>query len=157
MDSLNAQQSTYVEEMGLFFEQYGSQRSVGKVIGVLLIEEKPLSQEDLMHLLSLSRTSTSTALHWATEHLGFVERVSVPGERKRYYQIRSGITDWLARTNYQRLEEFLRLLTMAETLAKPGACEKLAPIQELVSFVNERIAAAFTEWRARQPEQERPV
>jgi DNA-binding transcriptional regulator GbsR (MarR family) len=146
MDPLNAQQQIYVEDMGLFFEEYGSQRSIGKVIGVLLLVEDPLSQEDLMRLLSLSRTSTSTALQWATEHLGFVERVSLPGDRKRYYHIRSEITEWLARSNYQRLADLQRLLVTAERLAGPRARARLAPMREFISFLTQRIEAALAEW-----------
>jgi DNA-binding transcriptional regulator GbsR (MarR family) len=147
MDSLSEQQSAYVEEMGLFYERYGSQRSLGKLIGVLLIAEQPLSQEDLMRLLSLSRSSTSVALHWATEHLGFVERVSVPGDRKRYYQVRPDIIDWLAVDSFQRFEDALRVFTKAQALAEPGARQRLTLICELFGFFKERLEGALAEWR----------
>jgi DNA-binding transcriptional regulator GbsR (MarR family) len=147
MDPLDTQQQSYVEDMGLFFEEYGSQRSVGKVIGALLLTEESLSQEDLMRLLSLSRTSTSTALHWATEHLRFVERVSLPGDRKRYYQIHSEVADWLARSNHERLEELFELLVIAERLARPEARARLAPMREFISFLTQRIEAALAEWQ----------
>jgi len=155
MDPLTSLQQGYVEDMGLFFEDYGGQRSVGKVIGALLLADNPLSQDDLMSLLCLSRTSTSTALHWATEHLGFVERVSQPRDRKRYYQIRPEIIEWVVRDNYQRLEGLLKLLTIAEELARPGARDKLATLRDFISFLNERMETAFAEWHHQQRSQER--
>jgi hypothetical protein len=100
-----------------------------------------------MRLLSLSRTSTSTALHWATQHLRFVERVSLPGDRKRYYQVRSEVTDWLARSNHQKLVELFQLLMVAERLARPGARPRLAPMREFASFLAGRIEAALVEWQ----------
>ena len=148
MDPLNLRQQSYVEDMGLFFEQYGSQRTMGKVVGLLLMAERPLSQEDLMRLLNLSRTSASMTVRWA-EHLGLVEQVSLPGDRKRYYQIRADMANWLARASTQKIEEFLRLLTTAEGLADPNARERLAQMCELMSFLNKRIEAAFAEWNER--------
>jgi DNA-binding transcriptional regulator GbsR (MarR family) len=156
MDSLNLRQQSYVEDMGLFFEQHGSQRTMGKVIGLLLIAEQPLSQEDLMRLLNLSRTSASVTVRWA-EQLGLVEQVSLPGERKRYYQIRADMANWLARASFHKLEEFLRLLTIAEGLADPDTRQRLALMCELMSFLNNRMEAAFAEWKERQSEQERVV
>ncbi len=153
MDSLDPQQQRYVENMGLYFEQYGSQRTMGRVVGLLLILEQPLSQEDLMHLLNLSRTSASVTVRWA-EQLGLVEQVSRPGDRKRYYQVRADMPNWLARTSFQKLEEFLRLLITAEGLADPDARRKLALMRELMSFLHERIETAFTEWQQRESEQE---
>jgi DNA-binding transcriptional regulator GbsR (MarR family) len=149
MDSLNLRQQSYVEDMGLFFEQYGSQRTLGKVVGLLLMAEQPLSQEDLMRLLNLSRTSASMTVRWA-EHLGLVEQVSLPGDRKRYYQIRTDIANWLARASMQKIEEFLELLATAEGLADPNARERLARMCELMSFLNKRVEAAFAEWNERQ-------
>jgi len=154
MDPLNASQQSYVEDMGLFFEEYGSQRSVGKVIGALLLTQEPLSQEDLMRLLSLSRTSTSTALHWATEHLGFVERTSLPGDRKRYYQVHSEITDWLARSNYQKMQELFELLSVAQRLAQPEARARLTPMREFLGFLTQRMEAALAEWQQKLLEHE---
>jgi DNA-binding transcriptional regulator GbsR (MarR family) len=156
MDSLNLRQQSYVEDMGLFFEQYGSQRTMGKVVGLLLIAEQPLSQEGLMRLLNLSRTSASVTVRWAAQ-LGLVEQVSLSGDRKRYYQIRVDMAHWLVRASLQKLEEFLRLLSAAEGLADPNARGRLALMCELMSFLNKRMEAAFTEWNARQSEQERVV
>lgn len=150
MESLNAQQRSYVESMGLFFEESGSQLTLGKVIGLLFIAERPLCQEDMMRLLRLSRTSTSTALHWASEHLGYVERVSLPGDRKRYYQIRSQMTDWFARSSSRKLEEYLQLLMMGEAVADPGAQERLTRMRELVDLLKVRIEAALEDWRQKQ-------
>ena len=148
MESLNSQQQSYIEDAGLFYEQNGSQRTMGKVIGLLLIAEAPLSQEDLMRLLNLSRTSVSMAMRWA-EHLGLVEQLSLPGDRKRYYQIQADVAAWMARSSFQELDELLRLLNMAERLAEPGARERLNTMRGLLDFLTERIQQAFAEWQAR--------
>lgn len=147
MESLNLEQQSYVEDMGLFYEQNGSQRTMGKVIGLLLIAGEILSQDDLMHLLNLSRTSVSSALRWA-EHLGFVEQMSLPGDRKRYYQIQPQMATWLALSSFHELQEFMQLLTTAEGLAEPGAQERLSAMHELLHFLNQRIQAALAEWQA---------
>lgn len=125
MDSLSEQQSAYVEEMGTFYERYGSQRSLGRVIGLMLISEKPLSQDDLMRLLNLSRSATSTALHLAVTHIGMVMQVGVPGDRKRYYQIRPDVGEWLTQNSMEKIDMVHKLFSKAEVLAEPGARHRL--------------------------------
>jgi biotin operon repressor len=156
MEPLDPSQQEYVEDIGLFFEQNGSQRTMGKVIGLLLITEEPLSQEDLMRLLNLSRTSVSVAMRWA-EHLGFIAQTSVAGDRKRYYQLQEDMADWMARSSFEELEGFLGLLTRAEELADPGACARLKTMQDLFHFLNERIQAAIAEWKEQRAVAARPA
>jgi DNA-binding transcriptional regulator GbsR (MarR family) len=145
MDLLSEQQSAYVEEMGLFYERSGHQHSLGKLIGVLLILERPLTQEDLMRLLNLSRTSVSSGLR-LLEHMDLVEQVSEPGDRKRHYQIRSDIGHRLLHAVFQEIEDSLQMYTKAERLAEPGARRRLAGIRELISFLKEHTDKALTEW-----------
>lgn len=149
MDSLTEQQLAYAEEMGASVEQVGLPRSTGRVVGALLIVDRPLTQEDLMHLLGLSRTSTSVALHWLNQ-LGFIAQACMPGGRKRCYQMRPDIGDWMIRTSFRHMDEDLRLLIMAESVAEPGARERLHEMREFYEYLHERMDAALAEWLERK-------
>jgi DNA-binding transcriptional regulator GbsR (MarR family) len=145
MKSISDQQRAYIEEMGLFVEQYGNQRSVGRVLAAIMISARPLTQEDLMRLLDLSRTSASVALRWL-ERLGYVQQMSTPGDRKRYYGLRPNIAEWLVRLTFRHIRDELRLIRMAESAAFPEARARLTRVREMTDFINRRLEEAFEEW-----------
>lgn len=149
MDSLSGPQWAYIEEMGQSTEQHGLQRSIGRVAGLLLISGSMLSQENIMNLLGLSRTSTSVALRWL-ERFGFVHQVCVTGDRRRYYQVRQDVADWMVRVSVRHIEDDLRLMSMAESVAEEGARERVGEAREMLEFLNGRIQKALAEWERRE-------
>jgi len=79
----------FIEEFALYFEGTGFMRMTGRVLAWLLICDPPhQSMNQLVEMLQASKSSISTS----TRHLieaRFVERVSLPGERRDYYRLRS--------------------------------------------------------------------
>lgn len=145
MKPINDRQKTLVEEMGLFAERYGSQRNTGRVLAAVMISGRPLTQEDLMRMLDLSRTSASVALRWL-ERIGYVQPVSEPGDRKRYYRLRPDITEWMTRVTFRHIRDELRLWKMAEDAADPAARIPITRVCEMSDFLNQRLEAAIDEW-----------
>jgi DNA-binding transcriptional regulator GbsR (MarR family) len=76
----------YIENMGLVFERFGTSRTVGKLIGLLLIAEEPQSLDDIADLLQVSKASASTNGRLC-EQLGLLRRVGKPGHRQTYYEL----------------------------------------------------------------------
>jgi hypothetical protein len=76
----------FVERIGLFYEKYGLPRIGGKIVGLLLIADRPLSLDDMAEQLRISRASASTNTRLAVT-FGFAERVGVPGDRRDYYRM----------------------------------------------------------------------
>jgi DNA-binding transcriptional regulator GbsR (MarR family) len=145
MDSISDPQRVYIEEMGVLVERNGNQRSTGRVLATLMLSARPLTQEDLMRLLDLSRTSASVALSWLSR-LGYVRQVSEPGDRKRYYQIRPDITERLVRLTFRHIRDELQLMKMAEAAADAGARARITQMREMSDFINARIETSFDEW-----------
>jgi hypothetical protein len=78
--------SDFVEEFALNWASMGSPRMEGRVIGYLLITDKPyLSSDDLAAALSASSGSISTATRRLVE-VGFIKRHVVPGDRSHYFK-----------------------------------------------------------------------
>ena len=83
---LSQEVTAFVEEFGLLISEAGLPRSVGRVLGFLMIcIPKQQTAEDLQSCLQLSAGTVSTALT-LLQKMGLVQRVSVTGERKLYYQ-----------------------------------------------------------------------
>lgn len=76
----------FVERLGLQVEADGFPRIAGRMIGYLLLQDEPSSLDELAEKLQVSKASVSTNAR-ALEQLGYVERHSVPGDRRDYYMI----------------------------------------------------------------------
>ncbi len=92
-----------VECTGGLFQRVGLPRSTGQIYGLLYLSKTPLTLDDMVSLLGLSKGSASNG----TRHLislGAVRQVWVPGERKDYYESMGDISSVL-RSIYR---EFLK-------------------------------------------------
>lgn len=74
----------YIKDLGLYFEEYNIPPIGGEILGLLSVAPQPLSQDEIMAVLEVSRSSISTNLR-SLLMAGLVERVSVVGERGDYY------------------------------------------------------------------------
>src|SRR4051812_21494802 len=92
-----------VECTGNLFQRVGLPRSTGQIYGLLYLSKKPLTLDDMVESLGLSKGSASNA----TRHLlslGAIKQVWVPGERKDYFESQGDISA-VVRSVYQ---EFVR-------------------------------------------------
>lgn len=85
--SLSNEERTFVEEVGIVFEQTGLPRMAGRIFGRLMICDPPYqSPSQLAAALIASRGSISTMTRLLTQ-LGIIERFCLPGERQTYFQL----------------------------------------------------------------------
>lgn len=142
----------FVEEIGLFFESLGYSRTGGRMLGLLMLADHPLALDEIARLLLISRASVSTNAR-ALLATGAARRVSVPGDRRDFYEI--GREVWT-----QRLESGIHMLQALRRLTEQGL-EAVAPDNEIArTRLNEQIAFLdFTleamrdwteEWRRRR-------
>lgn len=75
----------FVESMGVYFEKYGLARIGGRILGLLLVADRPLSLDDMASTLHVSRASISTNMRLITAS-SLAEQVSLPGDRRDYYR-----------------------------------------------------------------------
>ena len=76
--------SQFIENMGLHYEAYGVPRIGGRLLGLLMISNRPLAAEEMAETLQVSRSSVSTNLRTLLM-AELVEKVSLPGDRVDYY------------------------------------------------------------------------
>lgn len=110
----HSEEKIFVEEVGLFFEQWGLSRMAGRLLGWLLISDPPYqSANELTEVLMASKGSISTTTRLLI-HMGLIERQSLPGKRRSYFQIKLGAWD-------QMLKDSLRdLMAVRLLLAERG-------------------------------------
>jgi DNA-binding transcriptional regulator GbsR (MarR family) len=103
----------FIERAGLLWEQDGLPRIAGRIFALTLISTNALSLDEICDTLGVSKASVSNDTR-LLERLGFVERVSRPGDRKDYYQNS-------ARSFERAIAERLRRMGDLEALIEAGA------------------------------------
>ena len=75
-DTLTGDQRTYIEKVGLFYEVYGLPRTVGRILGLLLVADpQEESLDEITDALSVAKSSVSTGARFLMQ-AGLVGRRS---------------------------------------------------------------------------------
>lgn len=107
---LTPELSKFVENMGLHYENYGVPRIGGRILGLLLLNHRPVAPEEMSEALQVSRSSISTNIRILLMD-GLVEKEAVPGDRCDYYIFSP---DAMERSMEIRLANVLPLRQLAE-------------------------------------------
>jgi DNA-binding transcriptional regulator GbsR (MarR family) len=74
----------FIASWGAFGTHWGINRTMAQVHALLLISPEPITQDDIMEQLNISRgnvnMNTRELIDW-----GLVDRIILPGERKEYF------------------------------------------------------------------------
>jgi DNA-binding transcriptional regulator GbsR (MarR family) len=111
---LHNEERSFVEEVGIVFEQTGLPRMAGRIFGWLLISDPPYqSPAELAEALMASKGSISTTTRLLIQ-MGIIERFIIPGVRHDYFRLRQ---DALQRTIRHGVEDEIK---MFRELAEQG-------------------------------------
>jgi DNA-binding transcriptional regulator GbsR (MarR family) len=109
----------FISSWGAFGTHWGINRTMAQIHALLLISPDPLTQDDIMEELDISRGNTNMnireLINW-----GLVERVILPGERKEYFTAEKDIWKVIKQIVKERkkreLEPMLQLLDKLENV-----------------------------------------
>lgn len=108
---LDSQTATFIESFGLLISDQGLPRSVGRLLGLMLIcEPNYESSEDIQYKLKLSTGAVSLATN-TLKNMGLIKLVTFPGDRKFYYQLDNDCWERLVQT---RIEQIRRGILIAD-------------------------------------------
>lgn len=107
----------FISSWGAFGTHWGINRTMAQIHALLLVSPDPLTQDDIMEELNISRGNTNMnireLINW-----GLVERVLVPGERKEFFSAEKDIWKVVRQIVKERkkreLEPMLQLLDKLE-------------------------------------------
>lgn len=94
-ERLTPEQLNFIEDMGVYYDHYGLPRLVGRLLGLLMIADRPLTLDDMAQALLVSRASVSTNIRIAL-HNEYVVRVGIAGDRRDFYRFSDDV--WERRT-----------------------------------------------------------
>jgi DNA-binding transcriptional regulator GbsR (MarR family) len=101
-DNASDKRRAFAEDLGVLVEEMGLPPTAGRIWGWLLVCDPPHQTADqLAAALGVSLGSVSTMTRMLMQ-FGIVERLGMPGERKRYYRFNSrGFTNLLRLKQHQ--------------------------------------------------------
>lgn len=127
----------FINSWGAFGTQWGINRTMAQIHALLLTSTEPITQDDMMEQLSISRGNVNMNIRdligW-----GLVERVIVSGERKEYFTADKNIwkvaTQIIKERKKRELDPMLKLLSQLENIddkKETGAKEFLTVVGDI--------------------------
>ena len=109
----------FIQSWGVFASQWGINRTMAQVHALLLVSGKPMSTDDIMSELSISRGNTNMnvreLMNW-----DLVNKVILAGDRKEYFTAEKDIWKVATRIIQQRkkreLDPMLRILSELDAI-----------------------------------------
>ena len=74
----------FIHDFGERYQQFGLSRLMGRIVGLLIYEEGPLSLDEIAEHLRHSKGPVSQITRRLSEH-GLIRKVWVPGSRRDHY------------------------------------------------------------------------
>lgn len=107
----------FISSWGVFATQWGINRTMAQIHALLMISPDPLSQDDIMEQLSISRGNVNMNIRELIDW-GLVDRVLVPGERREYFTAEKDIWKVAKQVASERkkreLEPVMKLMAQLE-------------------------------------------
>jgi DNA-binding transcriptional regulator GbsR (MarR family) len=147
----------FVEEVGLMFELVGFPRMSGRIFGWLLISDPPQqSTGELAAGLQASKGSISTMTRLLIQ-IGLIERVSIPGERRDYFQIKPHAWSQLTKQRIAQITSFRQLAEKGLSLLEgspPPLQERLQEMRDIHAFWERELPLLDERWELEQQKQQ---
>ncbi|MBE2229799.1 MAG: MarR family transcriptional regulator [Chitinophagaceae bacterium] len=128
----------FISNWGAFGTHWGINRTMAQIHALLLISPDPLTQDDIMEELNISRGNTNMnireLINW-----GLVDRVLIPGERKEYFSAEKDIwkvvTQIVKERKKRELEPMLQLLDRLEAVEGDKKDPQVKTFVETISSI----------------------
>ena len=139
----------FIEVSGDMMSEHGMPQMAGRVIGALLVCVPPqLTLDELAEDLQASKGSISMATQLLLR-MGFIERISLPGKRKRYYRVRGNFWEELMAVQTEHLLEHTKLFTQGREILRDEPVEmkrRLVEFNAYMDFIIEELPGLNERW-----------
>ncbi|UEG50334.1 MarR family transcriptional regulator [Ferruginibacter lapsinanis] len=109
----------FISNWGAFGTHWGINKTMAQIHALLLISAKPITQDDIMEQLTISRGNVNMNIRDLIDW-GLVDRVIIQGERKEYFTAEKDIwkvaTQIIKERKKRELDPMMKLLTQLEQI-----------------------------------------
>lgn len=139
----------FIERLGRLSEGEGLPRTAGRMMGLLMLYDGPLSIDDIARELKISRASVSTNGR-LLQSLEIATRVTQPGDRRDYLHISRDPCNSLLALGVRRLNEMRRAVRdMRGAVSRPRSeiRQRLERMEEFYNLAIERAESVLADWQ----------
>ncbi|MFN8264792.1 MAG: MarR family transcriptional regulator [Chitinophagaceae bacterium] len=133
---LSEAKQQFISTWGAMGTHWGINRTMAQVHALLMISPDPLTQDDIMAQLNISRGNVNMNIRDLIDW-GLVERVLIPGERKEYFVAEKDI--WKVATQItkeRKKRELDPMMKLMDQLSKVEGDKKDKEVKAFVDAVN---------------------
>lgn len=161
-EELKRMRDVAVEDFGKAYNNWGLSKLKGRIVGLLLFNQRPLSLDDIANELHVTKGSVSTIAR-QLEECGLIRKVWVKGDRKDYYEIVSDVFSTTSEHNFKLLNDNLLiaqkytnfLSRMLDSASPEGKLElevyldRMTEMQEFYAMLVDMFERFITEWKGK--------
>ena len=128
----------FINSWGAFGTQWGINRTMAQIHALLLVTVDPLTQDDVMEQLSISRGNVNMNIReligW-----GLVDRVIINGERKEFFSAEKDIwkvaTQIIKERKKRELDPMIKLLTQLENIEGDKKNKEIQQFTQVITSI----------------------
>ena len=159
MANLSNEEKSFIEEVGIGFEETGLPRMTGRLFGWLLISDPPhQSSAELAEVLMASKGSISTSTRFLIQ-MGLVERFVIPGVRYDYFRLKGESLQWIVKHGLEdEIKIFKGIAEKGMELMKDAAsCRRLwlEEMYDRYTFLQEEFPRLMERYEQRRQQREK--
>jgi DNA-binding transcriptional regulator GbsR (MarR family) len=133
----------FIETWGTLGNQWGVNKSIAQVQALLLIAPKPLTTDDIMQELKISRGNANMSIRQLLDW-GIVYKKSVAGDRKEYFIAEKDVWKWALKIgNVRKQRELNPVLDLLNDISENSDKPKTEEEKEFAKQIKE--LNAFTQ------------
>jgi DNA-binding transcriptional regulator GbsR (MarR family) len=150
--TIPAATASFVEQIAVILEAEGLPRVCGRLFALLIVSPEPMSLDDIAEVLGVSKASVSINAR-TMEERGKIERVSLAGDRRDYYQISDDIVeksmeDRIAKV--RRLQQAFLTARADRASREEVVARRLDSIDAAHQLILDANTSALEAWRAKR-------
>ncbi len=135
--NFNQAKTQFIQTWGTLGSEWGINRSMAQVHALLLISPEPLSTENVMEELSISRGNANMNLR-DLMNWNLISKVLVPGDRKEYFEAEKDIWEIARRIAKERKKRELEpVLKVLDQLKQADLDKSLKTHQSFLATIND--------------------
>lgn len=127
----------YIETWGSLATQWGINRTMAQIHALLLISVSPLSAEDIMEKLQISRGNANMNIR-ALIDWGLVEKNLLPGERKEFFSSKKDIWELFKQITKERRKREIDpvISVLGELKGVEGSSKEAKEFKKVISDIH---------------------
>lgn len=126
----------FISSWGAFGTHWGINRTMAQMHALLMISADPLTQDDIMEQLNISRGNANMNIRELVDW-GLVDRVTIPGERKEYFIAEKDIWKVATQIVHERKKRELNpMLKLMDNLEQIDGDKEDKNVKQFISTIH---------------------